>query len=48
MVRLGEKNLKTHIKTIGLYNTKAKNIIKADDKITNKRVLNPIFQKFKS
>ena len=27
MVRLGEKNLKTHIKTIGLYNTKAKNII---------------------
>jgi endonuclease III len=26
--KLGEKKLKTHIKTIGLYNTKAKNIIK--------------------
>lgn len=26
--KLGERKLKTHIKTIGLYNTKAKNIIK--------------------
>ena len=28
MVNLGEANLKTHIKTIGLFNTKAKNVIK--------------------
>lgn len=28
MVALGEDNLKTYIKTIGLFNTKAKNIIK--------------------
>ena len=27
---------------------KEKNIINADERITNKRVLNPIFQKFKS
>ena len=27
MVKLGEENLKEHIKTIGLYNNKAKNII---------------------
>lgn len=27
MVRLGEAGLKTHIKTIGLYNAKAKNVI---------------------
>ncbi len=27
MARLGEAKLKTHIKTIGLYNTKAKNVI---------------------
>jgi len=27
MTRLGEAKLKTHIKTIGLYNTKAKNVI---------------------
>ena len=27
--KLGEKKLKTYIKTIGLYNTKAKNVIKA-------------------
>ena len=27
MIRLGEKKLKDHIKTIGLYNAKAKNII---------------------
>ncbi len=29
MLDLGEEKLKDHIKTIGLYNTKAKNIIKA-------------------
>jgi endonuclease-3 len=29
MLRLGEDGLKEHIKTIGLFNTKAKNIIKA-------------------
>jgi endonuclease-3 len=29
MLRLGEKGLKEHIKTIGLYNNKAKNIIAA-------------------
>jgi endonuclease-3 len=29
MLELGEQGLKGHIKTIGLYNTKAKNIIKA-------------------
>ena len=29
MIRLGEDGLKEHIKTIGLFNTKAKNIIKA-------------------
>ena len=29
MLRLGEEGLKEHIKTIGLFNTKAKNIIKA-------------------
>ncbi|RMF08046.1 MAG: endonuclease III [Alphaproteobacteria bacterium] len=29
MLALGEEGLKEHIKTIGLYNTKAKNIIKA-------------------
>lgn len=28
MVELGEKRLKSHIKTIGLFNTKAKNVIK--------------------
>jgi endonuclease-3 len=28
LLELGEKNLKTYIKTIGLYNTKARNIIK--------------------
>ena len=28
MVRLGEARLKDHIKTIGLFNTKAKNVIK--------------------
>lgn len=29
MLKLGEEGLKEHIKTIGLYNTKARNIIKA-------------------
>jgi endonuclease-3 len=29
MLRLGERGLKAHIKTIGLYNSKAKNIIQA-------------------
>ncbi len=29
MLKLGEQGLKEHIKTIGLYNTKAKNVIKA-------------------
>ena len=29
MLRLGEDRLKDHIKTIGLYNTKAKNVIRA-------------------
>ena len=29
MLRLGEEGLKEHIRTIGLYNTKARNIIKA-------------------
>ena len=28
MIKLGERRLKTFIKTIGLYNSKAKNIIK--------------------
>ncbi|MDG2204652.1 MAG: endonuclease III [Alphaproteobacteria bacterium] len=31
MVRLGEARLKDHIKTIGLFNTKAKNIIKLSE-----------------
>ena len=31
MVRLGEARLKNHIKTIGLFNTKAKNIIKLSE-----------------
>ena len=31
MVRLGEAGLKDHIKTIGLFNTKAKNIIKLSE-----------------
>ncbi len=29
MLKLGEEGLKEHIKTIGLYNTKARNVIKA-------------------
>jgi endonuclease-3 len=31
MVELGEEGLKQHIKTIGLYNTKAKNIIRTSE-----------------
>lgn len=31
MVRLGEAKLKDHIKTIGLFNTKAKNVIKLSE-----------------
>jgi len=33
MVKLGEKNLKKYIKTIGLYNFKAKNIIALSNKL---------------
>ena len=35
MVKLGEKNLKKHIKIIGLYNSKAKNIIALSNKLIN-------------
>ncbi len=31
MVALGEEGLKEHIKTIGLYNSKAKNVIKLSE-----------------
>ncbi|MDC0348921.1 endonuclease III [Alphaproteobacteria bacterium] len=33
MVRLGEESLRTHIKTIGLYKTKAKNVLKASQRL---------------
>ena len=33
MIKLGEKNLKKYIKTIGLYNSKAKNIIALSHKL---------------
>lgn len=33
MLKLGEENLKQHIKTIGLYNSKAANIIKACERL---------------
>ena len=33
MIKLGEKNLKKYIKTIGLYNAKAKNIISLSNKL---------------
>ena len=33
MINLGEKNLKKYIKTIGLYNSKAKNIISLSNKL---------------
>ena len=36
MVKLGEKNLKKYIKKIGLYNTKAKNIILLSKKLIRK------------
>ena len=36
MVKLGEKNLKKYIKKIGLYNTKAKNIILLSKKLIKK------------
>lgn len=36
MVKLGEKKLKQSIKTIGLYNSKAKNIINASKKLIEK------------
>ena len=36
MVALGLENLKTHIKTIGLYNNKAKNIIALSEDLINK------------
>jgi endonuclease-3 len=36
MLRLGEAGLKAHIKTIGLFNTKAKNLIKACELLVEK------------
>lgn len=36
MLEIGENQLKSYIKTIGLYNTKAKNIIKLSEIIVNK------------
>ena len=36
MINLGEKNLKGHIKKIGLYNSKAKNIILLSKELINK------------
>ena len=36
MVALGEQGLKEHIKTIGLFNTKAKNVIKACELLLEK------------
>lgn len=33
MVRLGEKGVREHIRTIGLFNTKAKNVIKASQQL---------------
>jgi endonuclease-3 len=36
MIELGENNLKKYIKTIGLYNSKAKNIIKASKMLVEK------------
>jgi endonuclease-3 len=35
MLKLGEKNLKNHIKTIGLYNSKATNIIGMSQKLAD-------------
>lgn len=36
MVKLGEEKLKEYIKTIGLYNTKAKNVIKMSQELVEK------------
>ncbi|HSJ48034.1 MAG TPA: endonuclease III [Gammaproteobacteria bacterium] len=36
MLRLGEEGLREHIKTIGLFNTKAKNLIKACEMLVEK------------
>jgi len=36
MIKLGENNLKKYIKSIGLYNSKAKNIIKLSKVLVNK------------
>ena len=36
MINLGEKNLKVYIKKIGLYNSKAKNIILLSKELINK------------
>ena len=36
MIKLGEKNLKKYIKKIGLYNSKARNIIKLSKVLVNK------------
>ena len=47
MVELGETNLKKYIKTIGLYNAKAKNIIKLSKILLNK-YNNKIPKDFKS
>lgn len=38
MVALGEDNLKTYIKTIGLYNSKAKNLIKLANLLLGKSI----------
>ena len=36
MIKLGEENLKKYIKKIGLYNSKARNIIKLSKILVNK------------
>lgn len=36
MLKLGEENLKKHVKTIGLFNTKAKNVIALSKKLVEK------------
>ena len=36
MIKLGEENLKKYIKKIGLYNSKARNIIKLSKVLVNK------------
>ena len=47
MIKLGEKKLKLHIKTIGLYNSKAKNIINLS-KILIEKYNNKIPENFQS